>query len=186
MQDIPTPTGSVIAVARDGEHRFSKQTVPEIRLVVGLGVDGDAHYGATVQHLSRQRSHPDEANLRQVHLIQQELFDELAGQGYRVKAADLGENITTAGLDLLALPRDTLLAIGDSAVLKLTGLRNPCSQIDGLQDGLMAAVSLREPGRKVALKGGVMTAVVAGGVVRPGDAITVELPPEPHQTLEVI
>jgi MOSC domain-containing protein YiiM len=174
----------VIAVARDGEHRFSKQTTTEIRIVAGLGVEGDAHQGRLVKHRSRVRVDPKQPNLRQVHLIHAELFDELRSKGFRVVPADLGENITTQGIDLLALPRGTLLRIGDEAILEVTGLRNPCGQIEQFQRGLLAAVVERRSDGQLIRKTGVMTVVKAGGTVRPGDPIEVELPLPPFVPLD--
>ncbi len=169
-------SGFVVAVARDGEHRFSKQLVPEIRIVTGLGVEGDAHQGITVKHRSRVRADPTQPNLRQVHLIHAELFDELAEKGFDVAPADLGENITTRGVDLLGLPQGALIRIGDEVVLETTGLRNPCAQIENFQTGLLGAVLDR--------KSGIMTIVLAGGTVKANDAIAIELPPLPHRKLE--
>lgn len=175
----------VVAVARDADHRFSKQLVPEIRILAGLGVEDDAHLGVTVQHRSRVARDPTKPNLRQVHLIHAELFDELREKGFIVGPADLGENITTAGIDLLALPRATLLHIGE-VVLEVTGLRNPCIQIERFQPGLLAAVFGKGPDGALIRKTGVMTVVRSGGVVRPGDAIEVELSPLPHERLECV
>ncbi len=173
----------MVAVARDGRHRFSKPTAAAIKIVAGLGVAGDAHEGVTVQHRSRVAVDPGRPNLRQVHLLPAELFDELRGKGFWVGPGELGENIATAGLDLLALPRGTRLRIGD-AVLELTGLRNPCKQIERFQPGLLAAVLDRAPDGTMILKAGIMTIVREGGVVRPGDGIGVELPSLPHHRLE--
>ena len=177
--------GRVIAVARDGEHRFSKQAATEIKIVAGLGVEGDAHLGRLVQHRSRVRADPSKPNLRQVHLIQAELFDELDSKGFCVRPADLGENITTRGIDLLALPTGTLLRIGSEAVLEVTGLRNPCRLIEEFQPGLLAAVLDRGPDGQLIRKTGIMTVVRNGGPARPGDPIEVELPLPPHAPLEV-
>ncbi len=177
--DIPA---RVVAVASDGAHRFSKQVLPEIRIVDGLGVAGDAHEGVTVRHRSRVAVDPSQPNLRQVHLLHAELLDELTGKGFRVAPGDLGENITTRGVDLLALPRGAVLTVGDAA-LEITGLRNPCAQIERFQPGLLAAVLDRGPNGELIRKAGVMAVVRAGGTVRPGDRITVELPPPPHLPL---
>ena len=175
----------VIAVARDGSHRFSKKPALSIRLLEGLGVEGDAHMGVTVKHRSRVARDPTVPNLRQVHLMQAELFDELAERGFRVAPADLGENITTRGIDLLGLPEGTLLHIGVSAVVEVTGLRNPCVQIDRFQTGLMDAVLDRDAEGGVVRKSGVMGVVRACGDVHPGDAIRVVLPAE-HKRLAVV
>lgn len=171
-----TRTGTVVSVSRDGEHRFSKDVVDEIVLVAGLGVEGDAHSGVTVQHLSRVARDPDQSNLRQVHLIHAELFDEVGKSGYEVAPGQLGENVTTRGVDLLRLPADTLLHLGDEAVVRVTGLRNPCQQINGFEPGLLKEVLGRSQDGEVERKGGVMSVVVTGGVLRAGDPIRVELP----------
>ena len=176
--------GRVIAVARDGEHRFSKKTTTAIKIVAGLGVEGDAHQGRLVQHRSRVRVDPSQSNLRQVHLIHAELFDELLSKDFRVRPAELGENITTRGIDLLALPRGTVLRIGDEAVLEVTGLRNPCHQIEQFQPGLLAAVVERRADGQLIRKTGIMTIARAGGTVRPGDPVEVELPSLPHVPLD--
>ncbi|MBL0923286.1 MAG: MOSC domain-containing protein [Sphingomonadaceae bacterium] len=177
-------TGQVIAVAMDSSHRFSKVIVSEITIVAGLGVDGDAHQGVTVKHRSRVRADPTQPNLRQVHLIHSELFDEIAEQGFRVGPADLGENITTKGIDLLGLPQGARLKFGGGVVLEVTGLRNPCAQIDGFQKGLLSAVLGQGPNGKLVRKSGVMSVVLSGGQVRAGDRIVVELPEPPFLPLE--
>ena len=177
-------SGRVVAVARDGEHRFSKQLVAEIVILNGLGVEGDAHQGVTVKHRSRVAADPTQPNLRQVHLIHSELFEELRGKGFEVNPAAMGENIATEGIDLLALPKGTLLSIGADVVLQVTGLRNPCAQIERFQPGLLAAVLDRGPNAEVIRKAGVMTIVREGGIVRQGDPIATELPPLPHLPLE--
>jgi hypothetical protein len=170
--DVPR----VVSVSLDGEHRFSKPRVEEIRLIEGWGVEGDAHAGTTVQHRSRVARNPMEPNLRQVHLIHAELFDEVAEHGYAVRPGELGENITTAGLDLLSLPTGTVLHIGDEAQVEVTGLRNPCDQINGLAPRLLKQMVFRLPDGTVVRKAGVMSVVVAGGTVHPGDRVRVELP----------
>ncbi len=177
-------TGQVIAVAKDGSHRFSKCIVPEITIVSGLGVEGDAHQGVTVKHRSRVKADPTQPNLRQVHLIHSELFDEVAMRGFRVAPADLGENITTKGIDLLGLPRGAHLKIGEEVVLEVTGLRNPCAQIDNWQKGLLSAVLDRGANGELIRKSGIMSVVLRGGQVRAGDRIIVELPPPPFVPLE--
>ena len=177
-----TPT--VVGVASDGTHRFSKEPRRVIRLLAGLGVEGDAHAGVTVQHRSRVRADPTQPNLRQLHLIHAELFDEVARQGFTVAPADLGENVTTRGLDLLALPRGTRLHLGKDAVVEVTGLRNPCAQIDAFQPGLLRAVLDEDGTGTPVFKAGIMGVIVQGGEVRPGDAIGVEWPPEPHEALK--
>lgn len=176
--------GEVIAVACDAKHQFSKHLIDEIEVLAGLGVRGDAHEGVTVQHRSRVAVDPTQPNLRQVHLIHAELFDELAAKGFTVGPGDLGENVVTRGVDLLSLPTGTSLRLGDEVVIELTGLRNPCAQIERFHPGLLAAVLDRGPGGEIIRKAGVMSVVRAGGWVRPGDAIRVELPPLPHVPLE--
>jgi MOSC domain-containing protein YiiM len=177
--------GSYVAsVSQDPQHNFSKQQCPSIVLVEGLGVEGDAHSGTTVQHLSRVRRDPTQPNLRQVHLIQAELFVELEQEGFSVQPGDLGENIATHDIDLLALPEGTLLRIGAHAVVQVTGLRNPCLQIDHFQAGLLKAVLPRDSGGNVIRKTGIMGIVHTGGEVRVNDGIQVELPAEPRRPLE--
>lgn len=176
-------SGRVVSVACDGSHRFSKQRVPQIEVVTDRGVRGDAHEGLTVQHRSRVATDPTQPNLRQVHLIHAELFDELELKGFSVGPADLGENITTSGIDLLALPRHSLLLIGLHAKLEVTGLRNPCAQIERFQPGLLAALLDRGPRNEVIRKAGIMTIVRQSGMVRPGDLITVEMPAAPYLPL---
>lgn len=178
--------GVVIAVSRAPRHEFSKVNEEAITLLAGIGVEGDAHAGEFVKHRSRRRTDPSLPNLRQVHLMHAELFDELAGQGFAVAPGQIGENVTTRGVDLLALPRGTRLALGGEAIVELTGLRNPCSQLDGFQDGLMSAVLDRDEAGALVRKSGVMGIVVAGGVVRPGDAVAAELPAGPHVALEPV
>jgi MOSC domain-containing protein YiiM len=160
-----------------------KMLEPSIRLLAGLGVEGDAHAGVTVKHRSRVAADPTQPNLRQVHLIHSELHDQLHTQGFQVQAGEMGENITTRGLDLLALPVGARLQIGQ-AILEITGLRNPCLQLDGLEAGLMKAVLGRDPDGKIIRMAGIMGVVIAAGVVQPGDQILLELPPSPHRALE--
>jgi MOSC domain-containing protein YiiM len=157
-----------------------------IRLLVGLGVEGDAHMGETVKHRSRVARDPSQPNLRQVHLIHAELHDELRSRGFTVQAGEMGENITTRGVDLLRLPVGTRLHLGAKAIVVLTGLRNPCKQLDGIQPGLMAAVLDHDAQGNLIRKAGVMGVVLAGGDVRPADPIRVELPREPYQPLEPV
>lgn len=176
--------GSVVAVARDGAHNFSKEPVSEIVLLEGLGVEGDAHCGETVKHRSRVAVDPTQPNLRQVHLIASELLDELHGEGFEIAPADLGENITTAGIDLINLPRGAILKLGSDAELGITGLRNPCKQIEAFRTGLLKEMVEQRPDAPPVLKSGVMAIVRKGGKVRPGDAIEVVLPAEPHEVLE--
>jgi MOSC domain-containing protein YiiM len=186
--DHPSRAASVpcvAAVATDAKHRFSKRLRPVIRLVEGLGVEGDAHAGATVQHRSRVRRDPTAPNLRQVHLLPVELFDELREAGHQVGPGDLGENVATAGVDLLALPTGTVLVLGGAEV-EVTGLRNPCRQIEAFQDGLLERVLPRDDAGSVRRRAGVMGVVRRGGEVRVGDELTVVLPEEPHRRLEPI
>jgi len=173
----------VVAVSRDGEHRFSKSVVDEVTLVAGWGIEGDAHAGTTVQHRSRVARDPSQPNLRQVHLIHAELFDEVADAGYTVEPGQMGENVTTRGVDLLGLPTGTLLHLGDEACVRVTGLRNPCQQINDFESGLLREVLGRAEDGSVERKGGVMSVVVSGGTVRPGDRIRVELPTGERQPL---
>ena len=179
-------SGVVSAVARSKRHTFSKPTNDCIRLIAGLGVEGDAHMGETVKHRSRVAKDPSQPNLRQVHLIHGELLDELTSRGFAVQPGDMGENINTRGIDLLALPTGARLRIGEAAVVEVTGLRNPCYQIDRFQDGLMKAVLDRDADGNLVRKAGVMSVVLAGGEVRPGDAVRVELPATPHRALEPV
>ncbi len=174
----------VVGVSCGGGHTFSKVKQPSIRLLSGLGVAGDAHAGRTVKHRSRVAADPVQPNLRQVHLIHAELFDALSARGFKLGTGQLGENVTTRGLYLLGLPTHTRLHIGANAVVEVTGLRNPCAQLDTFQPGLLCAVLDRDAEGTLFRKAGVMGIVFAGGVVRPGDGIRVELPPEPHQKLE--
>jgi MOSC domain-containing protein YiiM len=176
----------VVALNRITAHTFSKFAEDEIVLVAGVGVQGDAHAGAMVRHRSRVRRDPAQPNLRQVHLLHAELFDELVGRGYAVLPGDLGENITTCGIDLLALSSGTRLQVGAGAIVEVTGLRNPCSQIDAFQPGLMAAVLDRDAAGELIRKTGVMAVVVRGGPVRPGDAVEPLFPlPPPHKLTPV-
>lgn len=178
--------GMVTAVSRSAEHTFSKPNQEAIVLVAGLGVEGDAHQGELVKHRSRVRRDPTRPNLRQVHLIHAELHDELDAAGFRVAAGELGENVTTRGVDLLGLPTGTRLRLGPEAVVEVTGLRNPCAQIDRFQQGVLKAVLDRDERGNLIRKAGVMSVVLVGGVVRPGDAIEVELPAEPHAALQPV
>jgi len=176
----------VTAVSRSARHTFSKPTMLTIHLVAGLGVEGDAHLGETVKHRSRVRKNPLAPNLRQVHLLHEELFAELRERGFDVAAGAIGENVTTRGLDLLALPTGTRLRLGADAVVEVTGLRNPCGQLDDFQTGLMAATLGRDAEGRLVHKAGVMAVVRASGDVRPGDAITIELPPGEPRPLEPV
>ncbi len=176
----------VETVHRSASHTLAKSGQSSIRLLAGLGVEDDAHMGVTVKHRSRVARDPSLPNLRQVHLIHAELHDELRSGGFAVGAGAMGENITTRGVDLLRLPVGTRLHLGAEAVVEITGLRNPCAQLDRLQPGLMAAVLDRDAAGNLIRKAGVMGVVLAGGEVRPADPIGVVLPPEPHKPLEPV
>ncbi|GAA3945795.1 MOSC domain-containing protein [Allohahella marinimesophila] len=178
--------GSVTAVSKDEQHNFSKVECESITLLKGLGVEGDAHCGQTVKHRSRVKRDPTQPNLRQVHLIQVELLEELQARGFDIGPATLGENILTRDIDILALPCDTLLKIGGSAVVRLTGLRNPCNQLDNYQPGLTSAVLDRADNGDLIRKAGVMAVVLEGGAVKKGDRILIELPEAPHQPLNPV
>ncbi|MFN0148224.1 MAG: MOSC domain-containing protein [Dehalococcoidia bacterium] len=176
----------VEAVHRSSTHTFSKPGSESIRLLAGLGVDGDAHMGATVKHRSRVARDPAQPNVRQVHLIHGELHDELRARGFRAGPGDMGENVTTRGLDLLTLPLGTRLHLGDAAIVELSGLRNPCAQLDRFEPGLMKAVLDRDEAGNLVRKSGVMAIVVTGGEVRPGDRIQVTLPALPHEAMQPV
>jgi MOSC domain-containing protein YiiM len=176
----------VIAVSRDARHTFSKPVCESITLLTGLGVEGDAHMGVTVKHRSRVRRDPTQPNLRQVHLIHAELIDALQAQGFAVEPGAMGENITTRGIDLLGLARGTLLHIGADAVIEVTGLRNPCVQLDTFQPGLMQATLGRDDAGNLIRKAGVMAVVHSGGTVRAGDLVRVALPDGPLRVLEPV
>lgn len=177
---------SVVAVARSSVHALSKALEASIRLVSGLGVEGDAHSGVSVQHRSRVARDPSQPNLRQVHLIHSELHTELKRRGFDVSPGDMGENITTLGIDLLSLPAGTRLAIGGEAVIEVTGLRNPCRQLDDFRPGLMAAVLDRDANGHLIRKAGIMGIVLSGGIIAPGDDIRVIPPAAPHHPLQVV
>ncbi|MET8657274.1 MOSC domain-containing protein [Streptomyces griseus] len=176
--------GTVTAVSSSAGHTFGKESRESVTLLAGLGVEGDAHAGVTVKHRSRVAQDPTQPNLRQVHLIHEELFTELADAGFTVAPGELGENLTTRGIDLLALPVGTRLGIGDDAVVEVTGLRNPCLQIEAFQEGLLKQVVGRDATGAIVRRAGVMSVVRRSGVVRPGDPVAVELPAGPHRPLE--
>ncbi|MCX5051187.1 MULTISPECIES: MOSC domain-containing protein [unclassified Streptomyces] len=178
--------GAVSAVSSNGVYSFTKPNRQSITLLAGLGVEGDVHAGTTVKHRSRVARDPSQPNLRQVHLIHEELFEEVREAGFEVLAGQLGENVTTRGIDLLALPAGTLLRLGTEAVVEVTGLRNPCLQIDKFQHGLLKRVVGRDSDGTLQLKAGIMSVVVSGGTVRPGDPVKVELPDGPHRPLEIV
>ena len=176
----------VEAVSTGASHGIGKETDEVIRLIAGHGVEGDVHAGETVMHRSRRRKTPEAPNLRQVHLIHAELHTELASQGFSIRPGEMGENVLTSGVELLSLPAGARLRLGAEAVVEVTGLRNPCSQLDGLAPGLMKATLDRDEDGELVRKAGVMGVVLAGGEVRPGDPIEVELPAEPHVRLEPV
>ena len=178
--------GTVEAVSLSPRHRFSKQVVDAVLLVEGHGVEGDAHAGATVQHRSRKRWRPHDPNPRQVHLLHAELLEALRDKGFQVSPGDVGENVLTRGVDLLALPRGARVRLGADAVVEVTGLRNPCVQMDRFQDGLMEAVLRRTDDGELERLAGVMGVVLVGGEVRPGDAVVVELPEGEHLPLKPV
>jgi len=178
--------GRVVAVSRSATHTFSKNPETSIQLIEGLGIEGDAHAGTTVKHRSRVARDPNQPNLRQVHLIHVELHDELRRSGFDVCAGAMGENITTHGIDLLGLPTGTRLHLGNEAVIEITGLRNPCAQLDGYQPGLMKAVLDRDEEGNLIRKAGIMAIVIHGGTVDVDDAIVVELPATPHHPLQAV
>ncbi len=183
-QEAPAP--AILAVSRGSNHGPGKRNRDSVRLLAGLGVEGDAHAGETVQHLSRVRRDPTQPNLRQVHLIHSELHHELLERGFEIEPGEMGENLTTVGIDLLALPRGTRLRLGDRARIEVTGLRNPCAQLDGIAPGLMAATLDRADDGALVRKAGVMAIVLDDGEVRPGDSVIAELPPTPHLPLEPV
>ncbi len=178
--------GVVTAVSVSPRHTMTKPTADAIRLLEGLGVEGDAHMGETVKHRSRVRRDPTQPNLRQVHLIHAELHDELRAAGFDVSAGQMGENVTTRGVDLLGLPTGTKLHLGGEVTVEVTGLRNPCRQLDDFRPGFMRAVLDRDRRGNLVRKAGIMGVVVSGGEVRPGDAVRVELPPAPRRPLQKV
>ncbi|WP_053846969.1 MOSC domain-containing protein [Streptomyces sp. NRRL B-24085] len=178
--------GTITAVSSNGTYSFSKPNRESITLLAGFGVEGDVHGGATVKHRFRMRKDPSQPNLRQVHLMHEELFDELREAGFEVGAGELGENVTTRGVDLLGLPVGTLLHLGEEAVVEVTGLRNPCAQIDRFRKGLLKRVVGRDEDGRALFRSGIMSVVVRGGAVRAGDAVGVELPGGPHRPLDIV
>lgn len=177
---------SVVAVCRDDGHRMSKPRADAIELATGQGVIGDAHAGATVQHRSRVAKDPSQPNLRQVHLLHAELLDELRDEGFDLEPGEIGENVTTRGIDLLGLPCGTRLRLGDEAVVEVTGLRNPCGQLEGVRAGLQKATLDRDASGGLVRKAGIMAIVIEDGTVRTGDEIAATLPFEPHRALEPV
>ncbi len=177
-------TGRVASLSLSGRHEFSKQLAQSLELIAGEGVAGDAHCGRTLKHRSRVAIDPSQPNLRQVHLIAAELLDELNAGGFALNSGDIGENVLTRGIDLIDLPRGTRLRIGSEAEIELTGLRNPCGQIEAFRPGLLARVALRSGDGSIVRRSGVMAIVLHGGRIVLHDPITVELPPLPHQPLD--
>lgn len=178
--------GIIIAVSRSVDYTFSKRNETSIRLLAGLGVEGDIHSGEKVKHRSRVKRDPNQPNLRQVHLIHTELHDELISKGFDVSFGRMGENITTRGIDLLRLPKGTRLHLGKEAVVEVTGLRNPCEQLDSYQDGLLKACVAKDAQGNIIRKAGIMSIVLVGGEVFPNDPIRIEFPPGPHQPLDIV
>ena len=176
--------GQIKAVSKSSTHTMSKANSLTISLLEGLGVEGDAHSGATVKHRSRVAKNPNQPNLRQVHLIHSELHDELREKGFDISAGQMGENITTSGINLLDLPKHTLLFLGETAVVEVTGLRNPCSQLEGIQKGLMKAVLAKDEENNLTRKAGIMGIVLKSGIVKVNDEIRVKLPEKPFILLE--
>jgi len=176
--------GIVKSVSKSKTHTFNKYRCDKITLLKGLGVEGDAHMGQKVKHRSRVSKNPDQPNLRQVHLIHSELFEELEKKGFKVEDGEMGENITTKGIDLLNLPKGTILSIGETSKIEITGLRNPCKQIDSIEKGLMQEVLDKDEDGNIIRKSGIMGIVLAGGEVKVRDVITVELPQKPYIKLE--
>ncbi len=177
---------NVVSVHKKDSHSFSKDTADSIDIVAGEGVVGDAHRGVTVKHRSRVKRDPTQPNLRQVHLIHQELFNELSDKGFNIAAGDLGENVTTLGIDLLSLPRDTILEIGDQVKVQITGLRNPCSQIEDFQKGLLNEVLDKDEEGNLVRKTGVMAIALTDGTIKQGDEITIVYPEKPFIKLEKV
>jgi len=176
----------VVAVSLSPRHSFTKAIRPSITLVEGIGIEGDAHAGVTVKHRSRVKVDPTQPNLRQVHLVHTELLDMLVSDGFDVFPGAIGENVTTSGLDLLGLPTGAVLSFPSGASVEVTGLRNPCIQLDDYQQGLTAAVLRKHADGRLERLSGVMAVVRAGGEIRPGDAIGISLPAEPHRPLEKV
>lgn len=179
------PPGTVVSLSKSALHGFSKQVVDSLTLIAREGIEGDAHRGVTVRHRSRVAADPAQPNLRQVHLIHAELIDELAAKGFAIGPGDMGENILTRGIDLLTLPRNALLHIGN-AVLRVTGLRNPCKQLNDFAPGLMSAVLDRASNGSLIRKAGIMAVVDQGGQIIIGDRIKIALPPHPLEPLDRI
>lgn len=178
--------GRIEALHSSPSHSLKKETTSSLEIIKGLGVKGDAHMGAKIKHVYRVRKDPNEPNLRQVHIIHAELFDELKTKDFDISFGEMGENITCSGLDILSLPTDTELQMGVSTRLKVTGLRNPCAQLDSIKKGLMKACLDRNQSGEMIPKVGIMTIVLEGGIINQGDEIKVVFPPEPHRKLEAV
>ena len=179
--------GTVIAVSTSPVHNFSKENQESVKLIKGLGIDGDAHKGEKTQHLYQVRNKPDQPNLRQVHLIHSELHAELEKEGFKILPGQMGENITTKGIDLLHLPVGTKLHLGPEAIVEVTGLRNPCYLLDKFKPHLKeACIGRDDEGKITERKSGIMSGVLEGGIVKPNDVIRVELPPKPYVTMSVV
>lgn len=181
-----SPAATVAALAASPAYGFSKQPCQQIELIANSGVAGDVHAGATVKHRSRMAANPGQPNLRQVHLIHAELLDQLNAEGFALSPGQLGENITTHGIDLLALPRGTVLAAGSGARLVVTGLRNPCGQIEAFRPGLLARLARKHSENSIERLAGIMAVVQRGGTIGKGDRIEVILPPLPHEALQPV
>lgn len=179
----PFASAHITSVNRSPGYTLMKPSEPQITLLAGLGVEGDAHAGTTVKHRSRVAKDPTQPNLRQVHLIHSELHDEVGAKGMPVLPGQMGENITTRGIDLLSLPKGTILQLGDEATIEVTGLRNPCHQLNNIQPGLLDAVLDRDSEGNLVRKAGIMAVVLQGGIVRQGDPILVTLPDGEHHAL---
>lgn len=186
MNEPNQAKASVLAVARDAGHNFSKPVCDSINVVTGLGVEGDAHYGKLIQHLYRIKKDPNDPNLRQIHLIHRELHEELRAKGFDIAPGDMGENVTTQGIDLLGLPRGTVLKFGEEAAVEITGLRNPCYQLNDFREGLMKACLDKAEDGSVIFKSGIMGIILKDGTIKPGDQIRVELPDGPHTPLDLV
>ena len=176
----------IFAVHKSATHTLNKYSQTKIKLLKGLGVEGDAHLGKTVKHRSRVKADPTQPNLRQVHLIHFELLEELNEKGFMVSPGQMGENITTVEIDLLNLSKGTKLELGENAIVEITGLRNPCVQLDGIQKGLMKAVLDKDADGNLIRKAGIMGIVLQGGEVKPNDKIKIEIPPGPFVPLEKV
>lgn len=178
--------GKVIAVSKSATHSLSKYNQESIKLIPDWGVEGDAHAGKTVQHLYLVRTDPTRRNNRHLHLFLQEMLDELAEKSFDLTPGQVGENLTTQGLPLMDMPVGTKLYIGDEVCLELTGLRDPCGQLNGIYPGLKAAMLDKDEQGNTIYRGGLYGVIRTGGVVKPGDTLRVELPPEPHVAMTII